>query len=212
MHDSREITVCSGKHSSKHQAWWVEQKTESLHLQTQVGSGKGRKDIWWCYALSNIAHSDTFLPARLYFLSPPNSTKCWSSVQISEPVGDILIQTTISSHLRKRLPTLSRVWIQTYCSILAKKIDPVLYTKFIISFPEGGAREDNKDVPQCLPIVVYRHLRSLKATRPLKVRYITLSNNFNELYSSFKEKSGECMRIDPKDIEFWWKKHKTGSG
>lgn len=67
-----------------------------------------------------------------------------------------------------------------------KRINSVLYAEFIITFPEGGAKEDKTDVPHCLQIVVYRSLRSLKARRLLEVRYTIPFKEFNELYTSFK--------------------------
>lgn len=75
-----------------------------------------------------------------------------------------------------------------FTPFLTKRIDSVLYTEFIITFPEGGAKEANADVHRCLQIVVYRSLRSLKTRRLIEVRYTTLFKEFNEL--QFKWKSG----------------------
>lgn len=84
---------------------------------------------------------------------------------------------------------------------LTTGIDSVLHTEFIITFPEGDAKEANTDVHRCLKIVVYRSLRSLKVRRLIEVRYTTLFKEFKwtsiqmEVWRMFENRSEGCKIV-----------------
>lgn len=98
--------------SFKWQTWQLEQEAGSTHLQPQACSRESELKATQGYKLSKPTSSDILPSARWHRLSFPNSATWRPSVQIPEPMGDILTETKASS--RATHPMLENTWRMLY--------------------------------------------------------------------------------------------------
>lgn len=71
-----------GSMVARHQAWFLEQETKSLHLQTQAQKRKGELEAWRVCIISRPAHNDMLSLEKLDLSNIPNTP----------PIGDEVFQ------------------------------------------------------------------------------------------------------------------------
>lgn len=92
-------------HGIRQQGWWLKHKAETSHLLANSKPREQSRNGVKLWNLKSCPH-DILLPTILYLLNLLKQYHWEPHIQISEPMGDVLIQTTTTNLLRIKVKEL----------------------------------------------------------------------------------------------------------